>query len=765
MNIQQTICPNCSHIVDPDAPGGICPECLLAAAVSQPAEADTLPRSGLFQAPDPADLSRAIASLDVQELLGHGGMGAVYRARQVNLDRPVALKILAPQLSEDPGFSERFAREARTLARLNHPNIVTVYDFGRAGEYCYLVMELIDGVNLREAIATGGLSPQQALSIIPRICDALQYAHDQGGVHRDIKPENILVGLQGQVKIADFGLAKLLDSADTNFTLTATRQVLGTRNYMAPEQIERPAAVDHRADIYSLGVVFYELLTGELPLGRFSRPREKSSVNRDLDEVVLRTLEKEPDRRYQQASEFRTAVESIDLSKESPLQSVNGLPSLEKPAASAVPQAGGLRTGAEGAAAAAPSRGTPGRRWSLPFYNDQVHGGLSRLNGMAHLNANTLDIEFRVHQLHLSRSAKRTVSIPYSQLVNVLLSHGMLSSTLEIQGASLETFDEIPGSAQGRLPMSVEKSDGPLAEDFCSQLRTRLEAASPADYRESDSEAAAALAHLPFLISEVHGGFSEAIGIAKVTPANLVVEYEIRDAFGVVKSAPRKAMVPFAEIVSLAFRRGMIRDVIEVQTSTIENVASIPNSSQGKFKIRINKRDRPMALAFMRQAHRQAGIPVPPEVAESKSLIAGDPVVELQEQLLPFRIGTLVMVLINIVALTIVLMLLLAGSENTIAKVTSNVGRLLPFTPDRLQLLALLAAGPMVMTFAGVLLWWLLSRLQGYYLALVLVVLIALPVHPGVVVGLPLAGGLLLVLGQRVNRQAYRGRQRDFASS
>ena len=145
---------------------------------------------------------------------------------------------------------------------------------------------------------------------MPQICDALQFAHEAGIVHRDIKPENILLDAKGRVKIADFGLAKLLGDAGPQH-LTGTHQVMGTLHYMAPEQWERPRHVDHRADIYSLGVVFYEMLTGELPLGRFAPPSEKVQVDVRLDEVVLRALEKEPERRYQHASDVKTDVERI----------------------------------------------------------------------------------------------------------------------------------------------------------------------------------------------------------------------------------------------------------------------------------------------------------------------------------------------------------------------------------------------------------------------------------------------------------------------
>ena len=171
-------------------------------------------------------------------------------------------------------------------------------------------MEYVDGSNLRQLLDSGRIAPEQALAIVPQICDALQYAHGQGIVHRDIKPENILVGLHGQVKITDFGIAKLIGTTPQNLTLTQNR-IVGTPQYMAPEQIEHPGQVDHRADIYSLGVVFYQMLTGELPMGRFDPPSRKSRVDARLDSVVLRSLERDRERRYQQAGHVKMAIERI----------------------------------------------------------------------------------------------------------------------------------------------------------------------------------------------------------------------------------------------------------------------------------------------------------------------------------------------------------------------------------------------------------------------------------------------------------------------
>jgi tRNA A-37 threonylcarbamoyl transferase component Bud32/TM2 domain-containing membrane protein YozV len=264
--------------------------------------------------PSPAEIASLFPQLEILECLGRGGMGVVYKARQPRLNRLVALKILARDKEQDGQFAERFTREAQMLARLNHPNIVTVHDFGEAGGHCYLVMEFVDGLNLRQLLLTRKMPPDQALTIVPKICEALQYAHDQGIVHRDIKPENILLDKQGRVKIADFGIAKMLGVETGHQALTGAKDIMGTPHYMAPEQVEKPLTVDHRADIYSLGVVFYEMLTGELPLGKFQPPSSRMGgvqIDVRLDEVVLHTLEKEPARRYQHANQLKTDVETI----------------------------------------------------------------------------------------------------------------------------------------------------------------------------------------------------------------------------------------------------------------------------------------------------------------------------------------------------------------------------------------------------------------------------------------------------------------------
>ena len=304
----QPRCPKCGGHIPGEATQGLCPKCALA-AVAMATEADPRPPSDV--PPTLASVAAAFPQLEILELIGRGGMGAVYRARQPRLDRWVALKLLSPSLAASPAFAERFHREARVLARLNHPGIVAVHDFGEAGGFFFLLMEFVDGVNLRQAMEAGRFAPAQALALVPRICEALQFAHDEGILHRDIKPENILLDARGRVKIVDFGIAKLLGEEGPEGALTASGLAVGTPHYMAPEQLERPQEVDQRADIYSLGVVLYEMLTGELPIGRFAPPSQKTPMDPRVDDVVLRTLEKERERRQRNATEVKVQVETI----------------------------------------------------------------------------------------------------------------------------------------------------------------------------------------------------------------------------------------------------------------------------------------------------------------------------------------------------------------------------------------------------------------------------------------------------------------------
>ena len=302
-NESRSTCPQCGEPLKPDAPEGLCPACLMALNLQTETVLTGEPRAAQPSIP-PEDLAPHFPQLEILECLGRGGMGVVYKARQKTLNRAVALKLLAPERVDDPKFAERFAREARALAALNHPNIVTIHDFGQAGGFYFLLMEFVDGVNLRQLFRNRKLSPEEALAIVPPLCDAMQFAHDRGIVHRDIKPENLLLDKDGRVKVADFGIAKMMDTGHgANKTPPAgntdsgsgargaTRptidpsahtgdQPVGTPGYQAPEQKSHPQTVDNRADIYSLGVVFYEMLTGELPGRQIDPPSRKSADRR-----------------------------------------------------------------------------------------------------------------------------------------------------------------------------------------------------------------------------------------------------------------------------------------------------------------------------------------------------------------------------------------------------------------------------------------------------------------------------------------------------
>jgi hypothetical protein len=273
--------------------------------------------TGRFRPPEVEELQSAFPRIEILELVGRGGMSAVYKAKQIGADRVVALKVLPKEVAQIAGGTDRFAREARTLGRLNHPNIVTLYDAGQAGPWCYLVMEYIDGPSLRQLLGNSRLPSEDVVKLIPDLCDGLQYAHDQGVVHRDVKPENVLLDRHGRATIADFGLARLLRANGPQDTLTATRQVAGTPYYIAPEALERPDEVDHRADVFSLGVLIYEMLTGELPAGHFDPPSRIAGSHVRLDGIVLRALAKEPSSRYQEARELRRDV--LLLASEPPL--------------------------------------------------------------------------------------------------------------------------------------------------------------------------------------------------------------------------------------------------------------------------------------------------------------------------------------------------------------------------------------------------------------------------------------------------------------
>ncbi|HEY0549560.1 MAG TPA: protein kinase [Verrucomicrobiae bacterium] len=261
-----------------------------------------------WQPPTVAELAGWLPGYELQSLIGRGGMGAVYKARQRQLDRLVALKLLPVEASLDEAFAERFRREAQMLARLDHPNIVGIFDFGETTEgHLFYAMEFVEGEDLQQRLRRGLIDPGAAFAALHQVCAALECAHAQNIIHRDIKPANVLITSDGRVKLADFGLALPSERAPSE-RLTRAGSALGTFEYAAPEQISGNARVDHRADIYSVGVMAYELLTGELPRGVFPPPSEKAAADPRYDSVVLGALQQEPEKRWQSVREFRQAL-------------------------------------------------------------------------------------------------------------------------------------------------------------------------------------------------------------------------------------------------------------------------------------------------------------------------------------------------------------------------------------------------------------------------------------------------------------------------
>lgn len=277
---------------------------------------------GGFVPPSPEELDAILDAYEFIEMLGRGGMGAVYKARQKSLDRLVAIKILPPDLAEDDAaedgfrFAERFQREARAMARLNHPNIISVYDFGQAVDgQCYFVMEYIEGTDLHSLIQGGGMTVDHVAGWMSQICDALQYAHSRGIVHRDIKPANIMITREGQVKVADFGLAKLTGPEEVQTKLTMTHMAMGTPDYVAPEVLEAGVEVDHRADLYAVGVMLYEMLTGKVPRGAWkAASTQVPGLDPRYDDLIEKAMDADREGRYQHASEIGATLYEIATS-------------------------------------------------------------------------------------------------------------------------------------------------------------------------------------------------------------------------------------------------------------------------------------------------------------------------------------------------------------------------------------------------------------------------------------------------------------------
>jgi hypothetical protein len=262
--------------------------------------------------------------------LGKGGMGEVYRALDPRLDRTVAIKVLPPHVAASPEARQRFEREAVSIAKLSHPNILSIFEFGLHGRTAFVVTELLDGETLRARLIGGSLPPRRAVAYALQIARGMAAAHARGIVHRDLKPENVMITRDDQVKILDFGLAKSVETPQTELTragtvVTSAGTVLGTFGYMAPEQV-RGLAVDHRADMFAFGAVLYEMLSGERAFkGETAADTMTAVLTKDppdlgaaslsippaLERIVRRCLEKSPDLRFQSANDLAFALETL----------------------------------------------------------------------------------------------------------------------------------------------------------------------------------------------------------------------------------------------------------------------------------------------------------------------------------------------------------------------------------------------------------------------------------------------------------------------
>lgn len=428
-------CPVCQSPLRLDE---TCPVCLLKLALNY--KKAHLPEETLEEL---RDLNALFPQLEIQRLVGRGGMGAIYQARQTSLDRNIALKVIDRSISNDTNFLNRFEREAKALAKLAHPNIVSIYDFGHTSDgTAYFMMEYIHGLNLREAIQSMPIDVPYALEIVRATAEALQYAHSKGIIHRDIKPENILLSDDGRIKLADFGIAKINNTRNDR-KITATRQVLGTVHYLAPEQLESPHEVDHRIDIYALGVILYELLTLQVPVGNFEPASQLNpNVPLELDQVILRSLHRKPATRFQSAEEFARAIEKC----------ANLLPEYLQPLEPTLP--------------------THQKVIGVPFEAQAVYG-FAEVQGTMQVTHLGLKLEFRTQDAFFGglKSNTETIEVPWNRLLRIAYRPGILNGTFHISGDTFSVFEKFPNNHLGTISLKVKRKNTDLVQSALDSIR------------------------------------------------------------------------------------------------------------------------------------------------------------------------------------------------------------------------------------------------------------------------------------------------------
>lgn len=436
---RSTPCPSCDTPMPAHgALADLCPECLLQHARGAAPRAAAADRA----LPSVDELQARIPQLQILHAIGRGGMGAVYKALQRDLDRFVAVKVLRPDLAGEPVLADRFVREARNLARLDHPHIVKIHDFGRSDDLVWLVMEHVDGSTVRELIDARLLSTDDALEVFPGICEALQFAHEHGVVHRDVKPGNILIDRDGRAKVADFGLSKMLRGDDEPH-LTRSEQAMGTPNYMAPEQLRRTRDVDHRADIFSLGVLLFEMLTGDVPVGRFDPPSERCDIDPRLDAIVMRALDRDPAARYPDARAF--AQDVIAVRDSSPSTNEREATPRTEPTRAPAP---------------------------LPLLPFTVSGEFHQAKGMLTVDDEFLRIEFRMVWGGMFPLGTHTIRVPLENIQSAEYTTGLFRNKLRILPRSMTPFEGLP-CRDYDIRFKIRRNDSEAALRITEAIRSR----------------------------------------------------------------------------------------------------------------------------------------------------------------------------------------------------------------------------------------------------------------------------------------------------
>jgi serine/threonine protein kinase len=757
-----------------DAPEGLCPECLYLQAIEGPAEAQTpngeqRSPSPAFVPPSPADLAHRFPQLEILELVGQGGMGAVYKARQPKLDRLLALKILPPEVARDPTFAERFSREARSLARLNHPNIVTIFDFGEADGLFYFSMEFVDGKNVRQLMQAGDLTSLVALQIVPQVCDALRYAHDEGVVHRDIKPENILLDKKGRVKIADFGLAKIVGLSPTYLTLTGTHEVMGTLYYMAPEQMKRSHTVDHRADLYSLGVVFYEMLTGELPVGRFAPPSHKARVDGRLDSIVLRALSREPEHRYQDAADLKKDVEAVRSGEAGPAQ-----PAPQGFVPPGFFEAFGQRAGE--VLRRMESVGSPHVRPNWPsfrFIVPNVNWAGSKAKGEVYRNEEALIFEFQV-DYGFWKTELKEVRIPLSDILSISCRTGRKGRTqVVIKLVEPGALAGLPAGKHGLGRLWIPKKDGAAAKQVVESIvrPTVPPPHSPWPGQIPGSPGRTAGTGWPsvrFTIPSAYSG-TKAKGEIYRNAQALILEFQQARWGGLWWSEPKEVRIPLSEVMSITCQQeswhvmphlpkwmgqwGATQIVLKVIQPS--NFGDLPAGKHDRGRLLIDWHDREAAQQlvdsivlpshspgdYASQGGRNPRRPTPASHLHS-----------MRMKLLGPALGLFLSGLIGVLAS------FAWGVYHMIGVFREGLGSVHPW----MALWAFpLLAGSVLQCIGAVR----MMKVQTYLLAVIATILAILPWSPGWVLGLPCGIWALMVLSKPEVMAAFLRSRGDFADA